>query len=69
MRVGQRTAIDGGVGADFDVVADFHDADLRKFPVAALAEGIPKAVGAKHRAGMDLHAIANATRRYKVTRG
>ena len=29
-------AVDGGVGADFDIVVDFHDADLVDLHVAAV---------------------------------
>ena len=56
----ERAAIDRGVGADFDIVADFDDARLRKFPVAAFAESVSEAVGAHDRAGMNLDAIADA---------
>src|SRR5260370_11908255 len=39
----QRAAIDGRVRANLHVVSDFHDAHLRKFPVATVSVDIPKA--------------------------
>ena len=53
-------AVDGGVSADFYVVADFHAAHLRDFVPMVLRPGITKAVGTDHGAGVDFHAIAEA---------
>src|ERR687895_983440 len=51
-RIVERAAIDRGVGADLDVVADAHAADLRNLhPPAALGRDA-EAVGADHRAGV-----------------
>ena len=44
----ERTPIDGGAAADFDVVADFNLAHLWKFPVLAFAEDIAEAVAADY---------------------
>src|SRR5688572_17830018 len=49
-RVAEVAAVDGGVGADLDVVADAHRADLRDLDPAALVTGVAEAVGADHRA-------------------
>src|SRR5690606_15527475 len=56
----QGGAIDGGVGADLDVVLDHHHAQLRNFVIAAVAKGKAKAVGADHSAAMDDDPIADA---------
>src|SRR5258708_2255094 len=57
----QRAAIDGGVCADFDIVRDLHDADLRKFPVAAIAVDVTEAVRANHRSRVNLDTIADSS--------
>src|SRR5690606_29602286 len=50
----ERTAIDGGVGADLDVVTDDHTSDLRDLDPAAIAfAGKTETVGADDRAGMN----------------
>src|SRR5258708_24693109 len=49
-RVVQRAAVDGGVRADLDIVANFYNSRLRKFPVAAFAECVAKSIRAEHRA-------------------
>ncbi len=54
----ERTAIDGGVRADFHVVGNFDSADLWKFPVAAFAEDVAEAVAADDGAGVNFDAIA-----------
>ena len=59
-RVVERAAIDRGVGADLDVVANFDDAGLREFPVAAFALRVAEAVGADDGAGVDFDAVADA---------
>src|SRR5215470_6185689 len=61
----QRTAVDRGVRADFDVVRNLHDARLRKLQVAPFTVRIAKSVRANHGARMNLHAIANASARVK----
>ena len=52
-RVAQGAPVDGGIGADFDIVLDDHSADLRHFQMARLAHGEAEAVLADGRAGMD----------------
>ena len=59
-RIIERAAVDRGVCADFDVVANFHNSGLRKFPVFSVTRSIPKTVRANDRAGMNLHAMADA---------
>ncbi len=55
-----RAAIDGRVGADLDVIADAHAADLRDLEPAALFAREPEAVGADHAARMQHAARADA---------
>src|SRR5882757_2865927 len=55
----QRAAIDGGVCADLHLVGDLHDADLRKFPVAAIAIDIAKTVRTNDCSRMNLDAMAD----------
>src|SRR6266446_1329835 len=56
----ERAAVDRGVRADFDVVANFHDSGLRKFEVLSVTRSVPKTVRADHRAGMNFHAMTDA---------
>src|SRR5690348_4477646 len=58
-RIVDRAAIDRGVGADLDVVADAYGADLRNLDPAALFLGDAEAVGADHGTGMDDDARAD----------
>ena len=51
-RVVHRTAIDGGVRADLDIVGDDDPADLGDLDPASLILGEPEAVGPDHDAGM-----------------
>src|SRR5262249_54731507 len=52
-RIVERAAVDGGVGADLDVVADAHHADLGNLdPAPGLVLRAAEPVGADHRAGM-----------------
>ena len=53
-----RAAVDGGVGADLDVVTERHRADLRHLDPGALVRREPEAVAADHGAG--LHDAARA---------
>jgi hypothetical protein len=46
--VGQRAAVDRGVGADVDVVADQHAPGLRNLDVDAVLAREAEAVGADH---------------------
>ncbi len=64
-RVLDRAAIDRGVGADFDVVADAHAAELRDLEPLALGRRQAEAVRADHDAGM--HQAALAERRPSCT--
>src|SRR5207302_9856026 len=52
-RVVDRAAVDRGVGADLDVVADVHAANLGDLDPAALVLGDADAVAADHRAGVN----------------
>src|SRR4029079_9861927 len=56
-RAGGR-AIDAGVRADLDVVAQHHVPDLRYFVVDAAVLRVAEAVGPDHRARVDHHAVA-----------
>jgi hypothetical protein len=63
----ESSAIDGGVGSDFDIVFNFEASDLREFFVMAgcwIAD-VAKAVAAKHGAGMDDDAISQLHARIK----
>jgi len=59
-------AVDGGVGADLDVVTDHHAADLRDLDPAAVVVGEAEAVPADHRAGLHQHA---RTELHRVAQG
>src|SRR3990170_6028443 len=54
----QRAAVDGGVGADFNVVLDDHRAALGKLLVAILHPHVAEAIAADHRAAVDAHPLA-----------
>src|SRR6478672_14845 len=58
-RVFERAAIDRGVRADLDIVADAHAADLRDLDPAFAVERETEAVGADHGAGMHDHSVAD----------
>src|SRR6266850_1383999 len=62
-RVVDRAAVDGGIRADLDIVADAHRADLRDLDPAPLILGDAETVGADHRAGMDDHPLSYAALR------
>src|SRR5207245_2531666 len=53
-----RAAVDGGVRADLDIVADAHRADLGDLDPAAVVLGDAETVRADDRAGMDDHAFS-----------
>ena len=57
--VAQSAAVDGGVCADFDIVANPHAADLGKFLIAPLLENEPKTVRANHAARVKDRPVAN----------
>src|SRR5262245_58906384 len=59
----ERTAVDRGVGADLDVVADAHRADLRDLHPAAFVARDAEAVGADDGPGVNHHAFAQGTSR------
>ena len=67
----QRAAVDAGVGADLDVVADAHRAQLLDlFPARPACGREAEAVGADHHAGMQDAALADRrSPRPRVTRG
>src|SRR5579862_6634541 len=52
----ERAAIDRCVGSNFDVIANFHRADLRKFPMAAVAGNITETIAADHSTRMHFDA-------------
>ena len=52
-------AVDAGVGADLDIVADFDAADLRKFFVMIAGADEAEAVRAKDASGMQNGAVAD----------
>src|ERR1700735_4395861 len=56
----KRTAIDCGVRANLDVVADLDVPGLLELPVAPIAEHIAKAIAADHSSRMHFHAVAQA---------
>src|SRR3990167_9148730 len=58
-RVVQRTAVDGGVRAYLDIVADHHATDLRNLDPAPLVHRDAETVRADHRAGMRDQVIAD----------
>src|SRR5262249_34541791 len=53
--VAQRTAVDGGVGAELDIVADHHPAELRYAAQPFRAGHEAEALGADDGAGIDMH--------------
>ena len=55
----ERAAVDGGVGADLDVVADAHRAHLRDLHPAARVGRHAEAVGADHHARVQDAAVAD----------
>jgi len=58
----QCTAINGGVGADFDVIFDFEAADLRKLFITAgrLIAHVAEAIAAEHRARVNDDSVSEA---------
>ena len=48
----QRAAVDGGIGADLDMIADDHTADLLNLQPPACIHRKAETVGTDHRAGM-----------------
>ena len=51
-------AVDGTVGADLDVVANFDASSLGDFRVLPVDEAVAEAVAAKYRSRMHFHAVA-----------
>ena len=62
----ERAAVDRGVGADFDVIADQHPSDLGNFFPYAILPRDAETVGADHDAGM--HDTARADPAFMVDR-
>src|SRR5512135_3938933 len=58
-RIVQRAAVYGGVGADLDVVANDHAADLLYLQPAAAIPGHAETVGTDDHAGMDDDVVAD----------
>src|SRR3989338_8788065 len=58
-RVVQRAAVDGGVRADLDIIADHHAADLRNLDPAPLVHRDAETVRTDHRAGMRDQVVAD----------
>ena len=63
--VAQSAPVDGGAGADFDVVLDDHAPDLRHFQPLAAVGHVAEAVLADGAAGMDDDAVAEMLKRVK----
>src|SRR5262249_33063723 len=59
-RVVERAAIDRGVCANLDVVADFHNSSLRKLPILPFSESVSKAVRADHRSRMNFDPMSDS---------
>ena len=59
----KRAAVNGCVGPDFDVVFDYQLSDLGELfvPSSSGIADVSEAVAAENRAGVDDHAIANAS--------
>ena len=53
-----RGAVNAGICADFHVVLNGYDADLRYFLISVWRGGETEAVGTDHSAGMERHAVA-----------
>ena len=51
-------AVDGGIGADFDVIADLDDADLVDFDVAPVHQLVAVAIGTDDGAGLQNDPVA-----------
>src|SRR6185437_9485833 len=64
-RVLERAAVDGGVRADFAIVADAHAAELRHLDPAVAVACQAETIGAQHRAGMDQYALAERHARHQ----
>ena len=58
-RIRPGTAIDRGVGADFDIIADNHTPQLRDLDMAARARGKAEAVLTDAHAGIERDAVAD----------
>src|SRR5437667_3465513 len=59
-RVIERTAVNRRVGANFDIIANLHNPNLRELPLPPFPESVAESVRANHGAGMNLHAVADA---------
>src|SRR5450830_1983224 len=57
--VGQGATVDGGIGTDFDVVADHHPPHLRNLDPDAGFVGETETIRTDHRTGMDDAALAD----------
>src|SRR5258708_901631 len=55
----QSGAIDGGIRANFHIVFDFYDSDLRDFVMDTGTGGVAESVGSDDGAGVDHDAIAD----------
>src|SRR6185436_9978899 len=58
-RASQRGAIDAGLSAQFDLVFNYHRADLGKLVMTLLIANIAETIGADHDSGMKNHAVSN----------
>src|SRR5215471_9695483 len=50
-----------GISADFDIIFDHHDADLRNLDTLDSPTGIAETIAANHHSGMHNHAVAQLT--------
>ena len=64
-RLIERATVDGGVGADLDIVADYELPNLWELHIAAmlLVAHIAKAIGAEYRPGVNDHAASQCRAR------
>ena len=51
--------VNGVVGTDFNIIIDLDDAGVGDFMIALAIGGIPKAISADHRAGMNDDSVAD----------
>src|ERR1700716_504727 len=60
-RIGQRTAVNGGVGANFDIVADYHSAGLRDLDPCSIFIGEAETIRTDDDTGMNNAGLADFT--------
>jgi hypothetical protein len=68
-RSAKRSAVDGAIGANFDIIINNNAPDLRKFPLSTPVESIPETIASQDNAGMENHAVANTCSRIENNAG